>query len=104
MTKQIAFRMKIKPGAEQEYQRRHDEIWPELKSLLKNAGVVSYSIFLDRQTSTLYAIQEVTGENGSQELGEEEIVQKWWSYMADIMDTNKDNSPVSIPLEKVFEL
>ncbi|MCH7398880.1 L-rhamnose mutarotase [Belliella sp. DSM 107340] len=104
MTKQIAFRMKIKPGAESAYQKRHDEIWPELKNLLKDSGVVNYSIFLDRETSTLFAIQEVSGENGSQDLGNEAIVQKWWAYMADIMDTNEDNSPVSVPLEEVFRL
>ncbi|MCH7404349.1 L-rhamnose mutarotase [Belliella aquatica] len=104
MIKQIAFRMKIKPGAEAEYKKRHDEIWPELRDLLKDSGVVNYSIFLDRETSTLFAVQEVTGESGSQDLGNTAIVQKWWAYMADIMDTHEDHSPVSVPLEEVFRL
>jgi len=104
MIKQIAFRMKIKPGKEAEYKKRHDEIWPKLRDLLKDSGVVNYSIFLDRETSTLFAVQEVAGVSGSQDLGNTAIVQKWWAFMADIMDTHEDNSPVSVPLEEVFKL
>lgn len=102
MKKQIAFRMKIKPGSEKEYKERHDKIWPELTELLKSKGIITYSIFLDEPTSTLFAVQEVIGEIGSQDLGENPIVQKWWEYMADIMETNEDNSPVTMPLNEVF--
>ena len=35
-------------------------------------------------------------------MGGNPIVQKWWDYMADIMEVNPDNSPVSIPLPEVF--
>jgi L-rhamnose mutarotase len=94
--------MKLKPGFKDEYKKRHDEIWPELKKLLHEAGIRDYSIFLDEETNTLFAVQKVVGDTGSQELGQNEIVKKWWAYMADIMDTNPDNSPISIPLEEVF--
>ncbi|GAB3650668.1 L-rhamnose mutarotase [Echinicola sediminis] len=104
MNKQIAFRMKLFPGHEEEYERRHREIWPELAKLLKDSGVVDYSIFLDRETSTLFAVQTVSGDSSSQDLGSTEIVQKWWAYMADIMETHPDNSPVSVPLKEVFTL
>lgn len=100
--KRLAFKMFLNPGQKQEYKKRHDEIWPELKKLLKEAGVSEYSIFLDEETDTLFAFQKVSGEGGSQELGQTEIVKKWWKFMADIMKTNPDNSPVSIPLEEVF--
>ena len=96
--------MKLIKGFEAEYKKRHDEIWPELKSLLKDAGIGDYSIFLDEETNTLFAFQKVSGDGGSQELGQTEIVQKWWKFMADIMKTNPDNSPVSVPLEEVFYL
>jgi L-rhamnose mutarotase len=102
--KRYAFKMKLKPGFKNEYKKRHDEIWPELKKLLYNAGIRDYSIFLDEETNTLFAVQKVVGESGSQDLGQTEIVQKWWAYMADIMDTNPDNSPVSISLEEVFHM
>ncbi|PWJ60670.1 L-rhamnose mutarotase [Dyadobacter jejuensis] len=96
--------MQLHPGQVEEYKKRHDEIWPELVRLLKESGVVDYSIFLDEETNTLFALQKQTGEGSSQDLGQTEIVQKWWKYMSDIMDTNPDHSPVSRPLERVFYL
>ena len=97
-----AFKMFLKPGFEAEYEKRHNEIWPELSKLLKDAGVYDYSIFWDKETNILFAVQKNSGEGGSQDLGSTEIVQRWWAYMADIMETNPDNSPVSISLPEVF--
>ena len=94
--------MYLKPGCEEEYERRHAAIWPELKQLLSESGVYDYSIFWDRDNNILFACQKVRGEGGSQDLGHTAIVQKWWDYMADIMEVNPDNSPVSIPLPEVF--
>ena len=102
--KRFAFKMKLKPGCKAEYKKRHDQIWPELQQLLKNAGISDYSIFLDEESNTLFAVQKIDGAQGSQDLGKTEIVQKWWAYMADIMETNPDNSPVSIALEEIFYL
>ena len=102
--KRIAFKMKLKPGFEAEYQKRHDAIWPELAELLRKSGISDYSIFLDEETRTLYAVQKQSGDCGSQDLAAEPIVQKWWAYMADIMETNDDLSPVAIPLKEVFYL
>ncbi|MCA9740277.1 MAG: L-rhamnose mutarotase [Deferribacteres bacterium] len=102
--KRVAFKMKLKPGCIDEYKKRHDAIWPELKQLLANAGIQDYSIFFDEDSHTLFAVQNVVGDAGSQDLGKTEIVQKWWAYMADIMETNPDNSPISIPLKEVFYL
>ena len=100
----VAFTMKLNPGMKEEYRRRHAEIWPELVDLLHEAGVSDYSIFLDEGTNTLFAVQKVTGEGGSQDLGSTEIVQKWWHYMADVMETNPDESPVTNPIEEVFHM
>jgi L-rhamnose mutarotase len=100
--KRSAFKMFLKPGFEAEYVKRHNEIWPELKKLLQDAGVCDYSIFWDKETNILFAVQKNSGMGGSQDLGSTEIVQRWWAYMADIMESNPDNSPVSIPLEEVF--
>jgi L-rhamnose mutarotase len=102
MTKRFGFKMKMLPGFREEYKKRHNEIWPELKALLKNEGIGNYSIFLDEETNTLFAYQEQTGESSSQDLGSMDVVKKWWKHMADIMETNPDNSPVTIPLEEVF--
>jgi L-rhamnose mutarotase len=97
----LAFKMYLKPGFEQEYEKRHNEIWPELKELLKESGVSNYSIFWDKETNLLFAVQKNSGV-GSQNLGETEIVKRWWAYMADIMETNPDNSPISVELKQVF--
>lgn len=94
--------MKVNPGVIEEYKKRHDNLWPELHQLLKDAGISEYSIFFDKETNYLFAFQKQSGEQGSQDLGKTEIVKKWWKYMADIMETNSDNSPVSISLEEVF--
>jgi len=96
--------MRLKPGQAEAYKQRHDELWPEMAALLKQAGISDFSIFLDRETETLFAYQKVSGDGGSQDLGAHPIVQRWWAYMADIMETNSDNSPVSVPLEEVFFL
>jgi L-rhamnose mutarotase len=97
-----AFKMKLTAGSKEEYRRRHAAIWPELVKLLHDSGVSDYYIFLDEETNTLFAVQSQEGEKSSQDLGNNPVVQKWWSYMADIMVTNPDKSPVSIPLEQVF--
>lgn len=101
--KREAFKMYLKPGFEKEYQKRHSEIWPELVKLLKANGVSDYSIFWDQETNVLYAVQKNDGA-GSQDMGDNEIVKKWWDYMADIMKVNPDNSPVTIPLPEVFHM
>lgn len=96
--------MHLKTGHAAAYRERHDALWPELHQLLKEAGVSEYSIFIDEETDTLFAFQKVSGEGGSQDLASHPIVQKWWAFMADIMETNVDNSPVSVPLREVFYL
>ena len=96
--------MYLKEGQKEEYIRRHNEIWPEVAELLKEAGVSDYSIFLDVQTYSLFAVQTIAGAKGSQSLGQQEIIQKWWDHMADIMEVNPDNSPVTEELEEVFYL
>ena len=98
----LAFKMKLNRGQKEIYKKRHDELWPELKALLKTNGISEYSIFLDEETSTLFAFQKVSGKSASQDLANNTIVKKWWDYMADIMEVNPDNSPVSLPLEEVF--
>ena len=100
--KRLAFKLKLNEGFKEEYKKRHAALWPEMRKMLKDSGVGNYSIFLDEETNILFAYQEVTGEGGSQDLGNEEIVKKWWDYMADVMEVNPDNSPVSIPLEEMF--
>ncbi|MEO1948510.1 L-rhamnose mutarotase [Thioclava sp.] len=100
----LAFRMQLNPGCRAEYIRRHDEIWPELVGLLKEAGVEDYSIHLDPETDALFGVLWRREDHGMDDLPDHPVMQKWWAHMADIMATNPDNSPVSVPLETVFHL
>lgn len=99
-----AFKMKLKPGVAAEYKRRHDEIWPELAAALRTAGVSDYSIFLDEETLTLFAVQKLSDGNAAAELPNSPIVRKWWDFMVPLMETHSDNSPVAKPLPEVFHL
>jgi len=100
----IAFKMKLFKGSEEEYKRRHETLWPELETLLKQAGIKDYSIFLDEETNILFGYFTVKEKAMLDELPKHPVMKKWWAYMKDIMETNEDNSPVNIPLKEVFYL
>jgi L-rhamnose mutarotase len=100
----IAFKMKLFKGYEAEYKKRHDKIWPELVTLLKENGIEGYSIFLDEETNILVAVLRIDNPETLDKLPLAPIMQKWWSYMKDIMESNPDNSPVSVLLKEVFYL
>ena len=98
----VAFKMKLHRGQEAEYKRRHAELWPELKQLLKQTGIEDYSIFLDEETNLLFGILKIEDAKLLEELPKHPVMKKWWAYMKDVMDSNLDSSPVSIPLKEVF--
>ena len=100
----VAFKMKLFDGREDEYKKRHEAIWPELKTLLKETGVEDYFIFLDEETNILFGILKVEDKLKLDDLPGHPVMKKWWAYMKDIMESNPDNSPVSVPLKEVFYL
>ena len=99
-----AFKMKLKPGVAAEYKKRHDEIWPELSREIRAAGISDYSIFLDEETLTLFAVQKLNDKNSAATLPDSPIVRKWWDFMAPLMEVHPDNAPVAKPLAEVFHL
>ncbi|MBZ7920403.1 L-rhamnose mutarotase [Ensifer adhaerens] len=99
-----AFRMRLNPGMVAEYKARHDAIWPELAALLKEAGVSDYSIHLDEETNLLFGVLWRTADHRMADLPSHPVMQKWWAYMADIMETKADNEPVAVPLTTVFHM
>jgi L-rhamnose mutarotase len=98
----VGFTMKLFKGKEEEYKKRHDEIWPELADLLRKHGIREYSIFLDEATGMLFGVLSMDDPQLLDKLPSQPIMKKWWAYMKDIMESNPDNSPVSIPLKEVF--
>jgi L-rhamnose mutarotase len=99
-----AFRMKLKPGAVAEYRRRHDALWPELASALRDAGIYDYSIFLDEETLHLFAVLKLRPDSKRDELPQQPVMQRWWSYMADLMETEPSQRPREWPLVPMFHL
>lgn len=104
MSTRYVFRMRLNEGMAEEYKRRHDAIWPELVDLLHNAGVSDYSIHLDEETHLLIGVLTRTSDHEMEALPDHPVMQKWWAYMGDIMETNTDNSPVAVPLTPLFHM
>src|SRR5271165_7057431 len=96
-----AFKMLLNPGQADEYRRRHDAIWPELKSLLSGTGIRNYSIFLDAETTVLFAYLERTDDHRMDDLPHDPVMKRWWAFMKDIMAANSDGSPATAPLAEV---
>ena len=98
------FKMKLYPGFEKEYEKRHNQLWPEMRDMIHEYGGRNYSIFLDQETLTLFGYLEIEDEEKWNASAQTAICRKWWDYMVDIMETNPDNSPVSIDLQPVLHL
>ena len=100
----LAFKMQLLPGKAEEYQRRHDAIWPELSQLLKEAGISDYSIHLDEATGALFGVLWRRKDHGMDALPKHPVMRRWWDAMADLMETHPDHAPVAVPLRTVFHL
>lgn len=101
---QIGFLMRLKPGNAAEYRKRHDAIWPELKTALEQAGICDYAIFLDEPTGNLFAVLRLRADNRRAELANQPVMRRWWDYMADLMEVDDTNRPLERPLLRVFHM
>ena len=104
MSEQYAFRMKLHPGKKAEYKKRHDDIWPELVALLRDAGVSGYSIYLDEETNLLFGVLRRPADHRMADLPGHPVMRRWWAYMADLMESRPDDEPVAVPLEPLFHM
>jgi len=100
----FAFKMFLHPGQKDEYKKRHDEIWPDLAVLLRQAGISNYSIFLDEDTNTLFAYLERPKDHTMASLPEHPVMRRWWDYMKDLMQTDATGAPIALPIGEVFHL
>ena len=93
----VAFKMQLKPGFENEYKKRHDEIWPELSQALSDAGISDYSIFLDEESLTLFAVQKLSADNVMRDEYREMAYEYYKTHQDadatfnDLMNTIKEN-------------
>ncbi len=98
-----AFVMRVHPGREEEYVRRHNPIWPELEAEIRAHGVRNYSIFHDPETNQLYGYLEAESEEQLARMGTTEVARRWAEYMQDVMPGTA-GGPESHPLVEVFHL
>jgi len=96
--------MQLHEGCEDEYRRRHAAVWPELAILLRETGIRNYSIFLEERTLQLFAFLQIDDAAKLDSLAMQPVMQRWWEFMKDIMDTNPDGSPVVVSLNEMFYL
>ena len=96
--------MELRPGMAEEYQRRHEALWPEMREMIHAYGGHNYSIFLDPETNALIGYTEIEDEAKWAASERTDVCRKWWDYMAPLMAVNPDNSPVTHDLKSVFHL
>jgi len=94
--------MRLRPEHYAEYCRRHDEIWPELSTLLSNAGISDYAIYIDDAHETLTGTFKCRDEALLDALPHHPVMRRWWGFMAPLMETHADNSPVQKDLQRIF--
>lgn len=104
MDTRVAVRMQLKPGCADQYERRHQQIWPELEALLIEAGIYDYSIFLDRDGTSLFAVMRQREGFSDEAIAEHPVMRRWWDHMAELMIVEGDNRPKQWPMREVFRL
>ena len=101
MNQQFAWVLEIRPGYEDEYKKRHEEIWPEMVDMLRNSGVRNYSIF--RHGLTLFGYFETDDlEQTIAAINASDVNSRWGEYMPPIMKIEIDsqrNFPFLLPLQ-----
>ena len=101
----FAWRGRIKEGKIAEYEKRHDEIWPEMKEVLKAAGICNYSIWRDGYDLFGYYECEKGVEYAEKAQAESPVVDKWNVYMEDILELVMDPVTGAQPkMKQVFML
>ena len=96
-----AWVLEVRPGYEAEYERRHDEIWPEMLEALREAGLRNYSIF--RHGLTLFGYFECDDLSAAQaKLAGSDVNRRWAEWMGPIMRVEVDPAtrfPYLLPLQ-----
>ncbi len=100
----VAFRMRLKPGAEEIYKQKHDEIWPELVAVLRKQGIRNYSIHqIDLDLFAYYETDDATDDPSTATTATVDPVHRdWWLMMEPYMECNPDHSPKVWPMREMF--
>jgi len=100
----IAFSLTVPRANLPEYQRRHEQLWPELRAAIAAQGGHNYSIFAVPELDRVFGYVEVEDLERWNAGAGSELTLRWWTYMAEIMPTNSDMSPLADTVQEVFHL
>lgn len=101
--RKVGFKLKLKVEKQEEYKKRHDEIWPEMLEVLDRAGIKNYSIW--NKGKELFGYFEVEDlEYSSKVQAESEVVAKWNVYMEDLLESKRDEDGKVVPVVEFMDL
>ena len=101
----MAWKGRIKPGCKEEYIKRHDEIWPEMTAVLKEAGICNYTIFANGDELFGYYECEKGIAYAESTQANSPVVDRWNEYMKDILELEMDPETGAQPkLTQVFRM
>ena len=98
------FTFEIRPGAEAEYKRRHDEIWPELVTVIEEAGVSNYSLFRRGTQVIAYCECEPDVATAFAKIGATDANRRWSEWFEDIIVALTDEDGNLFEAEEVWHL
>ncbi len=101
--KKVGFKLKLKDNVQEEYKKRHDQIWPEMIEVLDKAGIKNYSIWnIGKDLFGYYEVENLEYCNKVQT--ESEIVARWNIYMKDLLESKTDSEGKVVPVIKSMDL
>ncbi len=100
----FCFTFSIKPGTEQEYQRRHDEIWPEMVDALRAAGIRNYTLFRRGLGIIAYAECEPDARTAFAAIAATDVDARWSEWFADVIEQRFDEHGEAMTAEEVWHL
>jgi len=100
----VCFSFEIYPGTEDEYKKRHDEIWPELVQAIKDAGQSNYSIFRRETTIILYVECEPDAETAFAKVRETDANARWQEWFKDVIVSLTDEHGEFVRYDEVWHL
>ena len=102
-TETHAFVLKMRPGMAEEYEKRHDELWPEMKALLLGAGILHYEIYLEAETNFLFGHIVRRKDHTMATIADDPVNKRWQQFMRDVLEQEGEGN-FRRPLTRVFSM
>ena len=100
----LCYTFDLAPGMEDEYERRHAEVWPELVEALRESGFSNYSLFRRGTEVIAYAECEPSFETAMQKLSRTEVSGRWNAYIRSLMTRSVDEEGRFFTVREIWHL